>query len=217
MAHYDDDTKKFIEDVSKNTLSVARDISRKRLPESITKKIVGQATKHVMDKEGAINLHALRVYSELNNKFGSDWQNWEPETLWATTGYRTAEYQNLIMALQVICKTNFPFEEWSVFERVVHAVNGNDVHFNEIVPSELDHIAWAIKVLRTIRPEEEFSSEVCAYIKACAMNSGVLLLPENLFPKESSPDIFVELTPEIKDLQKAKLNEISNYVTEMSV
>lgn len=217
MAHYDDDTKKFIEDVSRNALGVARDISRKRLPESLARKAVGQATKHVMNKEAATNLNAIKVFEELNSRFGSDWQDWEPETLWDTTGYRSTDAQNMVMALQVICKTNFPFEDWSVFERIVHALNGNDVHFNELVPGEIDHVAWAIKVLQTIRPEEQFSGEVCAYMVACAQNAGLLSLPPKLFPVEAvsqmgPTSVDAAIDSEISTMQAAKIKEIEEYV-----
>ena len=132
----------------------------------------------------------LALNSKLNEKYNRTWWNWEPETLWKMIptdfGIQlTRELKDSIQALQILYSTHFAHENWNVFENVGHAFNDNTVLFGTLQPLELDEVAWALKIINTIRPNEEFDPEVLTYIAACAKQSGVVYLPTDLYPKGS--------------------------------
>lgn len=168
MARYDEDTQQFMDGVS------------------------GYINSQLQIRPTAVfnktaNVGALRLYEWLNSHYQESWWDWEPETLEKTIHDDFSEtvdeiMSNLLHALQVISKTNAPFESWHVFEKVGQALNENPVNFGYVQPLEMDEIAWTIKVLKTIRPQEEFEPEVRGYIAACAKHTGFVFLPEEYFP-----------------------------------
>jgi hypothetical protein len=182
MARYDKDTEDFIdhtvgEQVARQALGVVKDVAKGRhVAESVVRRAIG-AGAAVMTKEGQSTPRAL--FSLLNEQHGEDWWDWEPETLRAEIDLDDIE---IVQALQVLCRTNYPFEEWHVFENVVHALTGNVVHFGSLQPVEMDEAACAIKLMREIRPKQEFDDEVCGYLAACAKHAGIVYLPSDLFP-----------------------------------
>lgn len=130
----------------------------------------------------------LEIFAVMNKSFGRDWFDWEPETIWKTIGGNTElepKIRNIILCLQVLVKTNQVHEQWHIFENAVHAFNGNHVDFSTLQPCELNEIAKAIKIIRKVRPTEDFDSEVYIYIATVAKTSGVVYLPEDLFGRES--------------------------------
>lgn len=252
MAHYDQATRDFITKVAgdneekkpkvnpvvSQTLGIAKDISkshtRRDLEAALVKRVVRAATGKTFEHlEKTSGVSALNVYKLLNDNYGSDWHDWEPETLWQTLELEHAikpseEIKNLVQALQVICNTNFPFEDFSVFENIVHALNMSPVYFGSIQSSELDDIAMAIKILKLIRPKEEFEDDILGYIAACAKKAGVVYLPGDLFPEECQEfldkigndlelkeKVIKNSSGEDVAVQKEKLQEIRDYISEV--
>ena len=166
--------------VIKQLASIAQD------PRNIGKFIIRKTTKDVMHKEGS--LHVLGVYRFLNEHYGREWWDWEPETIWASLekDHRAEgtpdEIKNMVMALQTILNSFAPFEHWHIFEKVSHAFNQNHVDFGTLQPTELDEVAFTLFILNQIRPNTEYDSEVLQYIAACANMSGMVFLPEDMFP-----------------------------------
>ena len=128
----------------------------------------------------------ISVYEQMNDKYGQDWWDWEPETVRETLDREYGvdlgdDGVNVIGALQVILNTNQAHEHWHVFEKVGHAFNGNHVDFSVIQPLEMDEIALSLSIMNTIRPKQEFMSEIFGYIASCAKMSGLVYLPEEFF------------------------------------
>jgi hypothetical protein len=206
MAHYDKDTSKFISDVSgehtqkpkrllgtHQIVGFAKDLAKDRhkVEGAIAKRVISLATKATIDSlEKNAGDSILGIYNMMNQNFKSAWLDWEPETLWVTLerefGVKpTDQMREALMAMTVICKTNFPFEDYHIFEKVGHALNLNMVHFSDIDPLEPHEVAKLHKILTMIRPQEKYEAEVLAYIGACAKHAGYVFLPENLFPLEA--------------------------------
>lgn len=207
MARYDFDTRKFIEEV------------------------VGIKKTSAEERPSV-----LYFYQFLNNHYNRQWTDWEPETLWATLARDhkppSEGLKNVIMALQVVVKTNFPFEQWHVFEKVGHAFNKNPVSFSIVQPLELNEVAYTLKILKKIRPKMKFDPEVYAYIASIAKNSGVVYLPPGLYGGNSSQKFLDEMNNDMRlkervrtswpalpgkeetalNVQLARLNEIKEYV-----
>jgi hypothetical protein len=156
--------------------------------------------KHASDLSGP-PVDALSVCEHLSQKYGDAWHDWEHETLARVLdeehGVEAGDHAvDLVGSLQSICKTNQPFEDWNIFEKVVHGLNGNIVDFSVIQPCELDHIGYTLHVMKNLRPKHVFENEVLLYIAACAKDAGVVLLPPSIFSG-------------ISDLQ-IKLDELGN-------
>lgn len=205
MARYDKDTEKFMEDVSdgekssnrgfavRQLVGVAKDLSKDphRIEGALAKRVLSYATKatvHSLEKNASDSI--IGIYNMLNQNFKQEWFDWEAETLWRTLDLDFGVHvddamKDAVQALSVICKTNFPFEDFHIFEKVGHAISLNPVHFSEIHPLEPYEIAKLCKILLMIRKGEEFSIEVLAYIGSCAKHAGFVFLPEDIFPKDS--------------------------------
>jgi len=266
MAHYDKLTMDFMEKVSEGGISVApivppkpddeiiEDRARRGLSSIralkehgitglISKAIFPTIAEKLFQKTGSVSV--LSTFNYLNSKYDVDWWEWEPETVWAMLKQdegieASSEVKNLVLALQVVMKTNAAHENWHIFENVCQAFNGNSVDFSTLQPAELTDIALTIKVLNNIRPKQEFDDEVMIYIAASARNSGVVYLPSQLYEGDGSyqkhlegmdanPDGNKNLVKavaeawgsgnlksgnEMVDMQLAKLNEIKEYVEE---
>jgi hypothetical protein len=166
--------------VVKQLASIAQD------PRNLGKFIIRKTTKDIMRKEGSLNV--LGVYRFMNEHYGREWWDWEPETIWASLekDHRSEgtpdEIKNMVMALQTVLNTFAPFEHWHVFEKVSHAFNQGHVDFGVVQPTEVNEAAFTMAVLKQIRPNTEYDSEVLQYIAACANISGMVYLPEAIFP-----------------------------------
>jgi hypothetical protein len=198
MARFDKTTIDFMEkladekqdEVSKPNLAPLRTLksvvkSIQDPHKAIGKALVSGATmKALFEKEAKVKV--LGVYGILNEHYGRSWWDWEPETVWQTLkkehGFDPDEdLKNLISALQLCVSTNQPFENWHVFEKVGHAFNQNPVNFGIVQPLEPQETALTLKLLRAIRPKQDFASEICGYLAAVAKNAGLVYLPKEIF------------------------------------
>jgi len=150
--------------------------------------VSGLTMQSLTNKEASLSV--LKIYSILNDAYDKEWWHWEPETLWQTLAMEHSitgddDLKNLVMALQLCVTTNQPFESWNIFEKVGHAFNGNTVNFEVVQPLEPQEAALTIRILRTIRPEEKFASEISGYLAAVAKNAGVVVLLPMQFTEEA--------------------------------
>lgn len=184
----------------------------------------------VLEKSASFN--TLGVFKNLNEKFGHEWWDWEPETIWAMAPELTGGLRDVVMALQCTVNTNSPFEHWHIFEKVGLAFNNHHVDFGVVQPLEPNEASLTIYILKMIRPKEEFDPEVLGYIAAVCHSAGIVYTPPELFgpvgaqghltkiaPDESGvghdtamcwPD--GEPTSAAVKIQIAKLREIKDYV-----
>jgi hypothetical protein len=133
----------------------------------------------------------LDIYNRLNELYGEQWHDWEPETILRTLDIDTGielggEGMDLIGALQLAVNTNQAHQEWHVFEKVGHAFNMGIVDFAMVQPLRPDEASLTIKVLNKLRKDESFNREVVIYVAACGKHSGMVCVPEGLFPMHSS-------------------------------
>lgn len=206
MRQYDEATTKFMQDTSipkdhestkkqqlaRQGVSFVKGLASggvKTLPANVLKRAIGLAVISSENEKTATpsEFAPLSMWKSLNDKYGKNWWDWEPETIWQTLtndfmGHPSDELKNLIQALQVICKTNLPFEDWSTFEKVGHAINSNNVAFDHVQLMDLDEVALTVKIIESIRHKIEWTHDVLAYIAASAKHCGVVYLPVDLFP-----------------------------------
>lgn len=231
MAHYDKDTEDFMSELAGTTKSVAKQVLKGRpLSAALAREAIKAPTFHALEKQSGMKV--LDVFQLLNEHYNHDWWDWEPETIWRTLKLdhdieSTEEVKNIVQALQVVVKTDFPFEEWHVFENVAHAFNRGPVNFGQMQPIDLDEAALAIAILKKIRPKSEYQQEVCGYLGACAKHCGMVYMPEEFFPKcaqtyldsmgnseELKHMVMTKGSGEAYDVQINRLKSIRQYVEE---
>lgn len=132
-------------------------------------------------------LTPLGLFGLMNEHYGRDWWDWEPETMRQVLAGEhavapTREIMNMIGALQLIASTNSPFEHWDKFEKVGHALYGNIVDFRVVQPLEPDELAVTFKYLQALRPGQEFEHEIFVYAAGCCNEAGMVYMPPDLFP-----------------------------------
>lgn len=200
---------------------------------AIGKALVSGATmKALFEKDAKVKV--LGVYGILNENFGRQWWNWEPETVWQTLkkehGFDPDEdLRNLVSALQLTVTTNQPFENWHVFEKVGQAFNQNPVDFGVVQPLEPQEVALTLKILRAMRPKMKFDSEICGYLAAVAKNAGIVYLPKEIFTagcqdfldRMGNDTALAAALAKGEDtegvdylIQKARLKEVEQYVAD---
>jgi hypothetical protein len=149
------------------------------------------------DKEAALVEDTLTpnpfdVYNAMTSRYKREWFEWDPSTIRLEIAsnpelekYAHEDAYQTIFALQTIAKTNYPFESWHIFENIGHALNNNVVIIDDITPLDIHEAGLTYLIMRDIRPDVELSEEVCTYIAACSMESGLVLLPPKIFDPRS--------------------------------
>lgn len=208
------------EQISTKPIRVARQIIKaiEDPRKALGKAIVSAAAHEIMDKQGTIKVVSL--YNFMNTHYKNEWWDWEPETIWTMLEHdhldaTPREVKEAVMALQVIVNTFAPFESWNVFEKVGHALNMNHVDFGILQPIELNEAALAMRVLAKIRPGTSYETEVLQYVAVCAKASGVVYLPDDMFPAVQPKLDEITFEHNLRDATKQKWDnpkdDISGY------
>jgi hypothetical protein len=121
----------------------------------------------------------------LDEKFGVEWHEWEPETLlqeirrvWNVTPVEEAFEK--ILALQTFVTTHLFWDDPIVFENIILAFNDRHVDPDLIQACSPEEISYAITVASRINRRGDFSQEVIKYIQACHVQYGQLVYHPSL-------------------------------------
>jgi hypothetical protein len=129
--------------------------------------------------------HPLQLLEVLTMRYNTDWAEWESDTLWwalrRSFGPVGELVRNKIMALRLAATTDIPWIDWDVFEDC--GLTWNDIiptigAFQPMTPMQM---AFAVRVMRGIRPEDPFAHEVKAYMAAILDDHGWVWAPEEWF------------------------------------
>jgi hypothetical protein len=127
----------------------------------------------------------LQMLKVLEGKYGTKWAEWEPATLWWALrrdfGPVGELARNKILALKVAATTGTPWHDWDIFEKCGLAWNDIMPVIGTFQPMTPMQCAFAVEILRDVRPDEEFRTEVNAYIAAILEEDGFALAPEEYF------------------------------------
>lgn len=154
--------------------------------------------------------HPLQIFDVLNMRYHQDWPEWEPETVWWALrrdfGSVGEIARNKIQALDVAASTDLPWLDWDTFENCGIAWNDFIPVFGSFQPMTPMQVAFAVHILRGVRPDEEFGNEVSAYIAAVLDEHGWVYAPEEWFPGAQAlldrKDWMVGLKTEVKKAWK---------------
>ncbi len=152
--------------------------------------------------------HPLQILEVLTMRYGTEWADWESDTLWwalrKSFGPVGEVARNKIMALRLAATSDMAWIDWDVFED--SGLSWNDIvptigAFQPMTPMQT---AFAISILRGIRPGDRFANEVKAYIAAILDEHGWVYAPEEWFDGageilDKGRDHLIGLRSEISD------------------
>lgn len=129
--------------------------------------------------------HPLQLLEVLTMRYKADWADWESDTLWwalrRSFGPVGELVRNKIMALRLAATTDIPWIDWDVFEDCGLAWNDIIPIIGSFQPMTPMQLAFAVQVMRGIRPDDEFAHEVKAYMAAILDDHGWVWAPEEWF------------------------------------
>lgn len=129
--------------------------------------------------------HPVTFSMVLMEKFGTDWIEWEADTLRSEilTDFKTNSISDhnwqKIQAVRTLLLTVGFWKEWHVFEKVLQALNNNIPRFDLGQKCSLAQLMAGVDIANQIR-KDEFSDEIGKYVAACALDEGVVYLPPPL-------------------------------------
>jgi len=126
----------------------------------------------------------IKIMLEIDDQYGKDWLNWEPETFiqsYEKDGVTLSKLtMDKIMALKVIINTEEFFESARVFEKICVAFSNRMVDWGVVQNVRVHDIAATVAVILRFLKDEPFSDDVKGYIAASAVRDGYMILPEVL-------------------------------------
>lgn len=129
--------------------------------------------------------HPLQLLEVLTLRYKAEWAEWESDTLWwalrRSFGPVGDLVRNKIMALRLTATTDIPWIDWDVFEDCGQAWNDTVPVIGSFQPLTPMQAAFAVHVMREIRPDDPFAHEVKAYIAAILDDHGWVWAPEEWF------------------------------------
>ena len=133
-----------------------------------------------------VEAHPLLLDLILIKEFGTDYLEWEPETLWKevelTFGTTISEVnKNRIQALRTCHVIDTPYEEWDIFEKVAIAFGGGVPKFDVIQKPSSHVCAATLEIMGHIK-DRPIAEEVYRYIAALLLDEGFAYGPGPLKP-----------------------------------
>jgi hypothetical protein len=126
--------------------------------------------------------HPLVLDVLLLSKYGTDWLDWEPETIIAElkddfrqSGISTLNWQQ-IQAVKTCHNTEAPWKAWEVFCVVCQALNNNIPNFHMVQKPTIAQVMVALDIMGRI-DKHSFSEEVAKFVAASFLDEGVYYLP----------------------------------------
>jgi hypothetical protein len=155
---------------------------------------LGSDTQDDTEEFDLTKLAPALVYSNLKEKYGDSFINWEPETLKIVLS-DDFELNDIpdnvwesILATRV-AGAGIMWEDYTAFEKGSLAVSGSPVHPGTIQHVSVEEMSEMYKLMNSIDPEGTLSDEVARYI-AARMHTDGYLYCGSAFPSEVQEFIF---------------------------
>jgi hypothetical protein len=134
---------------------------------------------------GDDNTPAIQIYNFLNDRFKDEWWDWEIETLekvlWRDYGTTlTDSMAEKIQAIKLVLNSQRTFLDWWYFNQVANSMMGSPADFTTIKSPSSGMAIAAMRVMRQIRPEENFSRDVKKYVCIILKNDGIYVPPPSV-------------------------------------
>ena len=128
---------------------------------------------------------SMDIYNLMNKSFGSDWWEWEIETidkmLWVRFGMVLEDAnRDKVLAIRHLSNSNLAFSDWYEFNQIAVAFGGGALAFDVIVSPTPGVIMSSVELMKAVRPGEEVNSEVKKYISILLIAEGIYVDPPTL-------------------------------------
>lgn len=126
--------------------------------------------------------HPLVLDIVLLDEYGTDWLDWEPETLSTEIkdDFRQSSISALnwqqIQAVKTCHLTPAPWKAWEAFGVVCQALNNNIPNFHTMQKPTIAQVMLSFDVMKKI-DQQTFSEEMAQFTAACFLDEGVYYLP----------------------------------------
>lgn len=130
--------------------------------------------------------HPLVLDIKLIDKYGNDWFEWSPETLWREImdDFRTPSIsdhvKSKIQAVKTVHLSDWTFGKWEVFSIVTQALNNNIPDFEIMRKPTISQLFAVVDIMTMIRGDVEFNQEIQDWCGASFMDQGVIYAPQPL-------------------------------------
>jgi hypothetical protein len=139
--------------------------------------------------------HPVALGMVLMEKFGHDWVDWEPDALKheIITSFRATSVSDhnwqKIQAFRTCLLVTTPWAEWHIFENIVLAMNNVIPDPFVLQQCSVAQLMAGVDIINQVR-EEEFGTEIEGYVASCAIDEGLMWLPEPLdFASGATPAV----------------------------
>lgn len=133
------------------------------------------------------NASAIKIYEHLNNSLGSDWWEWEIETiekmLWIKHAVALEDVnRDKVLAIRHLCRSDACFDDWYELNQLALAFSGSIADFEYLREPSPGMIINAIRSVNYIRPDNHgiFGNEPIAYICALLIDHGIYVPPPSI-------------------------------------
>lgn len=130
--------------------------------------------------------HPLVLDIKLMDQYGTDWFEWEPETLWREVmeDFRAPSIsdhvRSKIQAVKTVHISDWCFSKWEVFCPILQALNNNIPDFEILRRPTVSQLFAGVDMMTFIRDDVAFSQEVQQFCGAALLDAGVYYAPQPL-------------------------------------
>lgn len=130
------------------------------------------------------DINPIRLQMLLEQIWGEEWLDWEPETIIETAKKESVPLSisnmNKLFAIRNLLKTNQFFDDPRSFEKVSLAFAGRYVDWGITQKPRVHEMAAAVALVSRYLKEHPYSNEVLTYIAGVAVDEGFVFLPSDL-------------------------------------
>jgi hypothetical protein len=113
----------------------------------------------------------------------------EPETIRRLYPQLDEKEFNKLNAEIVVTTTNYPYENFYVFENIIRALNGIIPNIHLMEGLEPEWLWYGLYKLQELRPGMEYSHEVIEYIKFVLSDNGIYFLPKFVWNQDHATEL----------------------------
>lgn len=199
-------------------MSVPLDIDPEKAPAAVK-----ASSEPIMRFFSWHDAHPVALGMVLLKKYGLEFLEWDGDALYVSilddfkaTSISDQNWQK-IQAFRTLLLSSAPWHEWEVFENIIQALNNNMPDPDVTQRCTVAQLLAGVDMINSIRDDEPWNEEIWKYVAACAVDQGILFLPEPLsdaMPYIEEPYIECPTCDYVVDVDDVKMKCIVSYDTE---
>lgn len=129
------------------------------------------------------DVHPLKLVAELEDTLGSDWSEWEPETIRESIVKEAGvdpsdDVMSKIMAVKIVMRRPEAFfDDWQSMEKISVALNDRSPMMGVIEDVPIEWLSNAVSIVSRLVGPADFGAEVSKYAAARLYDQGYVVAP----------------------------------------